>query len=47
MARRRILTLGQRNADYAEVLSGIKAGEICHHPSRDNVMDGRSVASWN
>ncbi|MEO8684840.1 MAG: HlyD family efflux transporter periplasmic adaptor subunit [Devosia sp.] len=47
MARRRILTIGQRNADYAEVLSGIKAGEtIIIHPG-DNVMDARSVTSWN
>lgn len=47
MARGRILTLGQRNADYAEVLSGLTPGETIIIRPGDNVMDGRSVASWN
>lgn len=47
VARRRTLTLGQRNADHAEVLGGLKPGEtIIIHPG-DNVVDGRSVTSWN
>lgn len=46
-ARLRTLTLGQRNADEAEVVSGLEPGEtIIIHPG-DNVVDGRSVTSWN
>lgn len=46
-ARLRMLTLGQRNAEYAQVTSGLKPGEeVILHPG-DNVLDGRSVTSGN
>ena len=47
VARLRTLALGQRNAEDAEVVSGLKPGEtIIIHPG-NNVADGRSVTSWN
>ena len=47
VARLRTLVLGQRNAEEAEVVSGLEPGEtIIIHPG-DNVADGRSVMPWN
>lgn len=47
VARLRTLLLGQRNAELAEVVSGLTTGEtIIIHPG-DDVVNGRSVASWN
>ncbi|MFN4210223.1 MAG: efflux RND transporter periplasmic adaptor subunit [Devosia sp.] len=47
VARLRILTLGQRNSELAEVVSGLAPGEtVIIHPG-DNVADGRAVTPWN
>lgn len=43
-ARLRIVEIGQRNADLAEVVSGLAAGEtVILHPG-DTVVDGRAIA---
>lgn len=45
-ARLRIITLGERNESFAQVLSGVKAGElVVLHPS-DLVADGGAVSRW-
>jgi HlyD family secretion protein len=42
-AVRRTIEVGQRNGLFAQVLSGVEAGElVINHPS-DAVEDGRSV----
>jgi HlyD family secretion protein len=47
VARLRTLTLGQRNADHAEVIEGLAQGEtIIVHPG-DTVVDGTAVAPIN